>query len=101
MSVQVLVDRAGRLARVVYRDVALAAIREEFATVMAREVRISRPGDEEAYVPAAGFNIGATISRPPNSPGRLPAVVLVGGSGRQDRDETLYGVPVFGYLSGA
>jgi pimeloyl-ACP methyl ester carboxylesterase len=101
MSVQVLVDRAGRLARVVYRDVALAAIREEFATVMAREVRVSRPGDEEAYVPGSGFNIGATISRPPNLPGRLPAVVLVGGSGRQDRDEILYGVPVFGYLSGA
>jgi uncharacterized protein len=101
MSVQVLVDRSGRLARISYRDVGLSAIREELATVMAREVRVRRDGDEQAYIPASGFNIGATISRPKPATGRMPAVILVGGLGRQDRDETLYGVPVFGYLAGA
>jgi pimeloyl-ACP methyl ester carboxylesterase len=101
MSVQVLVDNKGRLARVVYRDAALAAIREEFANVMAREVRVPRPGDEEAFVPASGFSLGATVSRPQAGPGRLPAVILVGSAGRQDRDELLYGVPIFGYLAGA
>src|SRR6185503_2728972 len=102
MSVQVLVDRNGRLARVIYRDAGFAAIREEFATVMAREVRVRREGDEQAYIPGAGFNIGATISKPkPGATGRVPAVVLVGSPGRQDRDEALYGVPVFGYLSSA
>ena len=101
MSVQVLVDGKGRLARVVYRDAAFAAIREEFANVMAREVRVPRAGDEEPFIPASGFSLGATVSRPQTAQGRLPAVVLVGGTGRQDRDELLYGVPVFGYLSGA
>jgi pimeloyl-ACP methyl ester carboxylesterase len=101
MAVQVMVDRSGRLARVVYSDVALSAVREEFATVMAREVRVTRDGDEQLYIPASGFNIGATLSRPRTTTGRLPAVILVGGPGRQDRDETLYGVPVFGYLAGA
>lgn len=101
MSVQVLVDKGGRLARVIYRDAALAAIREELASVMAREVRVVRDGDEQVYIPASGFNIGATLSKPKAVSGRMPAVVLVGSPGRQDRDETLYGVPVFGYLAGA
>ena len=30
----------------------------------------------------------------------MPAVVLVGGAGRQDRDETQYGVSIFGELAG-
>jgi len=101
MSVQVLVDTAGRLARVVYRDLAFAAIREEFATVMAREIRIPRDGDTEAFIPAPGFSLAATLSRPKNAALKAPAVVLVGSPGKQDRDETLYGVPVFGHLAGA
>ena len=101
MSVQVLVDRQGRLARVIYRDAGLAAIREEFATVMAREVRVTREGDEQAYINGSGFNIGATMSKPKGVTGRAPAIVLVGSPGRQDRDEALYGVPIFGHLAGA
>ena len=30
----------------------------------------------------------------------MPAVMLVGGQGRQDRDETQYGVSIFGQLAG-
>jgi pimeloyl-ACP methyl ester carboxylesterase len=101
MSVQVLIDADGKLARVIYRDIAFAAIREEFATVMAREVRVRRPNDEDAFIPASGFSIGATLSRPDKAAARLPAVILAGSSGRQDRDETLYGVPIFGHLAGA
>jgi pimeloyl-ACP methyl ester carboxylesterase len=100
MSVQVLVDANGRLARVVYRDLALAAIREEFATVMAREVRTSNLGDENAFIPASGFNLAATVTKPDKAPGKSPAVILVGGPGRQDRDETMYGVSIFGQLAG-
>ena len=37
----------------------------------------------------------------PDVTGRAPAVILVGGPGRQDRDETLFGVPIFGQLAGA
>ena len=55
MAVQVMVDRTGRLARVVYSDVALAAVREEFATVMAREVRVTRDGDEQSLHSGIGL----------------------------------------------
>ena len=37
---------------------------------------------------------------PQNVTGRAPAVILVGGPGRQDRDETMYGVSIFGQLAG-
>ena len=100
LSVQVLVDSDSRLARVVYRDLALAAIREEFATVMAREIRVHNLGDENAFVPASGFNLAATITKPERVTGKAPAVILVGGPGRQDRDETIYGVSIFGQLAG-
>ena len=59
--------------------------------------------------PRSGFNLGATISRPAGkaAPGKkdknvekLPAIVLVGGSGNVDRDTIAYGVPVMGQLAG-
>lgn len=39
---------------------------------------------------AEGFSLAGTITRPEGS-GPFPAVVLVSGSGSQDRDETLFG----------
>jgi hypothetical protein len=42
------------------------------------------------------------LSRPAgDSAARLPAVVLVSGSGPTDRDEVAYGIPIFGQLAGA
>ena len=37
----------------------------------------------------------------PDAKGRFPAIVLVPGSGATDRDETVYGIPIFGQLAGA
>ncbi|MDR1989911.1 MAG: alpha/beta fold hydrolase [Acidobacteriaceae bacterium] len=39
--------------------------------------------------PASGFTLGATLTLPPGQ-GPFPAVLLVTGSGAQDRDETLF-----------
>ncbi len=39
---------------------------------------------------AAGIQLGATLTMP-NGPGPFPAVVLITGSGQQDRDETALG----------
>ena len=39
---------------------------------------------------AAGISLGATLTLP-NGPGPFPAVVLITGSGQQDRDESLLG----------
>ena len=100
MSVQMMVDGNNRLARVVYRDLVLAAIRDDFATVMAREVKVRNPSDEDVFIASTGFSLAATTTRPTSVPARMPAVVLVGGAGRQDRDETQYGVSIFGELAG-
>jgi pimeloyl-ACP methyl ester carboxylesterase len=40
--------------------------------------------------PAAGIKLGATLTWP-NGPGPFPAVILITGSGQQDRDESLLG----------
>jgi pimeloyl-ACP methyl ester carboxylesterase len=40
--------------------------------------------------PAAGIKLGATLTLP-NGPGPFPAVILITGSGQQDRDESLLG----------
>src|SRR5690606_28528852 len=51
----------------------------------------------------AGFNLGATITRPrgQNLPARLPAVVLLSGSGANDRNGTAVGIPIIGQIAGA
>jgi len=53
-------------------------------------------------IPAVGFNLAGTVTVPPGV-GRLrhPTVVLVGGSGPADRDETVAGIPIFSQLAGA
>jgi dipeptidyl aminopeptidase/acylaminoacyl peptidase len=41
------------------------------------------------------------VAKPSQSAARLPAVVLVGGSGPTDRDATVFGIPILGQLAGA
>ena len=101
LPIEIWADSRGRLARVVVPTAGLVVIRDDLATVMAREERIKNPGDEDVFVPASGFSLGATITRASNVTGRAPAVILIGSSGPQDRDEVLYGVPIFGQLAGA
>jgi pimeloyl-ACP methyl ester carboxylesterase len=100
MSVAVSVDDRGRLAKVVFGEQGFTAIREDVGGVMSREERIRNPGDSDVYVPVTGFSLAATITTPAKPAARMPAVVLVGSQGRQDRDETQYGVSIFGQLAG-
>ena len=64
----------------------------------------SHPGDVLASIPAAGFTLAATVTRPPGpavaARRKLPAVILVGGSGPTDRDQVVAGIPIFGQLAG-
>jgi len=99
--VQVWTDPRGRLARVVLPASSVAVVRDDLSSVMAREETVRNPGDEDVFIAAAGFTLGATLTRASGAPARAPAVVLVGGPGRQDRDETTYGVPKFGQIAGA
>jgi hypothetical protein len=76
-------------------------LRDDLTSVMMREERITHVGDEAVYIPATGFSLAATMTKPSGAGGRLPVVVLVAGTGPQDRDETIAGIPLFGQLAGA
>jgi pimeloyl-ACP methyl ester carboxylesterase len=100
---------SGRLIRYSIAAAGVDVVREDLTSVFTREVKVFRENDQTLLIPAFGFNIGATVSRPSGkaAPGkkdknveRLPAVVLVGGSGNVDRDTIAYGVPVMGQLAG-
>jgi pimeloyl-ACP methyl ester carboxylesterase len=100
-----------RLLRVDIPTQMLTVLRDDIAGVSARLVTMARPNDEEVTIPANGFSLAATISRPvaeaPAATGRkpvpvrLPAVVLVSGSGPTDRDEFVAGIPIFAQLANA
>jgi pimeloyl-ACP methyl ester carboxylesterase len=100
IKAEMWIDARDRFARLTLPATSVTVIRDDLSAVLAREDRISRPGDEEVFIPAVGFNLGATVSVPKGAPARAPVVVLVAGSGRQDRDETVFGIPVLGQLAG-
>ncbi|HUP38677.1 MAG TPA: alpha/beta fold hydrolase [Vicinamibacterales bacterium] len=104
-----------RLLRIDIPTQMLTVLRDDISTVAARLVTMARPNDEEVSVPANGFSLAATVSKPlavagPASaaapgrkpaPVRLPAVVLVSGAGPSDRDEFVAGIPIFAQLANA
>ena len=87
-DVEIWADDVGRLLRVNVPSQNLDVVRDDIASVMARRVPISRPNDEQVKLPANGFSLAGTLSKPAHADTRpLPAVVLIGGSGTADRDE--------------
>ncbi len=108
LTVDVLAEPDGRLARISIPSVSLDVAREDVAAISTRQERFTREGDEEVAILSNGFNLAASVSRPrdvvdpnPKKPTRLPAVILVAGSGQVDRDEVVAGIPVFGQLASA
>jgi pimeloyl-ACP methyl ester carboxylesterase len=95
-------DDTGRMIRFSLPAQSLEVVREDIAAVSARSVSISRPNDEAISIPGNGFLLAGTLSRPAQTTeAKLPAVVLVGGSGPSDRDGLAYGIPVLGQIAGA
>ncbi|MBI3401664.1 MAG: alpha/beta fold hydrolase [Acidobacteria bacterium] len=97
-------DESGRMVRFSMIAQGLDVVRKDVAAVSSRSVTISRPNDEPAKIPANGFILAGTLSRPiqtSTTPKILPAVVLVGGSGAIDRDGLAFGIPVLGQLADA
>jgi pimeloyl-ACP methyl ester carboxylesterase len=104
---------AGRLLRIDIPGQMLSVLREDIASVSARLVTMARANDEQLSIPANGFSLAATMSRPVSTAGpaptagrkpappRLPAVILVSGSNPTDRDEIVAGIPIFAQLAGA
>src|SRR5688572_10038126 len=101
-EVEVWSDENGRLLRLSVPSQALEVLRDDVASVATRQVPISRPNDEQVRIPGNGFVLVGTLSKPVNAGAmRLPAVVLIGGSGLTDRDEIAFGIPIFGQLADA
>jgi dienelactone hydrolase len=98
---EVWIDQSSQLARVAAEGSGLVIIRNDMSSAMIREETITRAGDQEVFIPALGFTIAATISRPAGAPARAPAVLMIGGAGEQDRDEVTARIPVFGHLANA
>jgi hypothetical protein len=102
LAAEIWSDESGRLLRVSVPAQALEVVREDIASVAARRIGVSRAGDEQVRIQANGFSLAGTVSKPAGAAGRpLRAVVLAGGSIVADRDETAFGIPLFGHLAGA
>ena len=101
MDAEIWADSTGRLLRFSVPAQALEVVREDIASVAARRVTVSRPNDEPIKIAATGFSLAGTISKPAASGQPLPSVILLGGSGPTDRDETVFGIPILGQLAGA
>lgn len=112
LDVEVWTD-GSRLLRIDIPAQMLSVLRDDIASVSARLVTMARANDEQVSIPANGFSLGATMSRPVASeqtppvagrktaPARMPAVILVSGSSPTDRDEIVAGIPIFAQLANA
>ena len=102
LDADIWTDETGRMIRFSVPAQSLEVVRDDVAAVSSRSVPISRSNDQQAQIPANGFSLAGTISLPSPTPaGKLPAVVLVGGSGPTDRDGLAFGIPILGEIAGA
>ncbi len=99
LPVQLWVDPNGNLLRLSIPSQTLEMAREDIASAASRTAAFSLPGDETVTIPGLGFNLAGTITKPANATTPLPALILIGGSGPTDRDETVAGISVFSQLA--
>jgi pimeloyl-ACP methyl ester carboxylesterase len=95
-------DENGRLLEIAVPAQGLDVARTDVASVSSRHVAISRPNDEQVRIPAIGFTLAGTLSKPTvaaTTP--RPAVILTAGAGTVDRDALTAGIPILGQLAGA
>lgn len=90
-----------RLLRIDIPSQMLTVIRDDISSVSARLVTMGRANDEQVSIPANGFGLAATISKPVQAGPQLPAVVLVSRSDNTDRDEIVAGIPIFAQIATA
>jgi pimeloyl-ACP methyl ester carboxylesterase len=93
-------DSDGALLRFNVPLQGLELAREDIASAASRTTAFSLLNDESVRIPSLGFNLAASLTRPPGATGKLPALILVGGSGPTERDAVAYGVPIIGQIAG-
>jgi uncharacterized protein len=99
LAVNLWADASGGLLRLNIPTQTIEMAREDIASAASRTAAFTIAGDESVSIPSIGFNLAGTITRPPSAPAAAPAVILIGGSGPTDRDETVAGIPVFGQVA--
>ncbi len=99
LTASLWIEADGRFVRLSVPAQTLEIARDDVASAASRMSAFSIAGDETVRVPANGFNIAATVTKPASATGPLPAVVLIGGSGPADRDGTVAGIPVLGQIA--
>ena len=100
MQLSIWTDAQGALLRMSVPAQMLELARDDIASAATRTTAFSVPGDETVRIPAAGFGIAASVTKPANSGKPLPAVILIGGAGPIDRDGFIAGIPVLGQIAG-
>jgi dienelactone hydrolase len=103
LPVTLVATAEGDLIRLAIPSQTLEVIRSDVASPTSRTGVFANPGDEAVIIPAQGFNLGATITQPANATAtaKLPAVVLLGAAGVNERDGFSFGVPTLGQLAAA
>ena len=99
LGVSLWTEASGSFVRLSVPSQTLEIARDDVASAASRMSAFSVEGDETVRVPANGFNIAATVTKAPTAKGKLPAVVLIGGTGPADRDGTVAGIPVLGHMA--
>lgn len=99
LAVSLWTEASGSFVRLSVPAQTLEIARDDVASAASRMSAFSVDGDETVRVPANGFNIAATVTKAPTATGKLPAVVLIGGTGPADRDGTVAGIPVLGQVA--
>ena len=104
LDVDVWADQDRRLLRLTIPILGVEVAREDVVRVSTRLTTERHPGATDVRVPATGFSLASTVTTPV---GRempqdgWPAVLLVPGTASVDRDENLFGVPLFAQLAAA
>lgn len=103
LSASLVTDGRHRLARLEIPSAGLTVVRSDLASVSSRPQVSRNATDTDVRIPALGFSLAGTITTPPQVAGRMrhPAIVLVQGSGRVDREASVAGIPIFTQLAGA
>ena len=103
LSANLVTDGRQRLARLEIPAAGLSVVRSDLAAVSSRPQISRNPTDADVRIPALGFSLAGTVTTPPQVAGRIrhPAIVLVAGSGRVDREANVAGIPIFTQLAGA
>ena len=104
LNVEMWVDENKRLLRVKLPTAELDVMRQDLSLVSTRLSGVHLPGDSVERIPMTGFSVAATITTPTDREVPLsgwPVVILTPGTRSIDRDEHLFGVPIFAQLAAA